>query len=309
MGPLATGSDGGGSIRVPSALCGVVGLKASMGRIPVRGDASPLDTVVVVGPITRTVRDNAFMLNAVAGPDPASPFSLLDEGFDYLANLEGASVAGVRVAYSPDLGAGPIEPEVRDTVRDAVAVFGDELGASVTLVEVDLPDPLEYFGDWWGPQAVAGLADLEAMGVELDPEHPLLPIIDKGREMSAAEYAHVIFKKRGELHGVFAEIFREHELLMWPTTPMVAFPHPGKEGGPTRVAGEAVRFPALQNQRYTEAIAHAGYPAITVPAGWTVDGLPVGLQIAGRHGADAAVLRAAAVFEQARPWADRRPRL
>jgi Asp-tRNA(Asn)/Glu-tRNA(Gln) amidotransferase A subunit family amidase len=97
--------------------------------------------------------------------------------------------------------------------------------------------------------------------------------------------------------------------LMWPTTPMAAFPHPGEEGGPTSVGGVPVQRPPFQNQRYTEAISHAGYPAITVPAGWTKDGLPVGLQIAGRHEADAAVLIAAAAFEAARPWSSRRPAL
>jgi Asp-tRNA(Asn)/Glu-tRNA(Gln) amidotransferase A subunit family amidase len=90
---------------------------------------------------------------------------------------------------------------------------------------------------------------------------------------------------------------------------MAAFPHPGDAGGPTSVAGQDVRYPPLQNQRYTEAISHAGYPAITVPAGWTDDVLPVGLQIAGHHAADAAVLTAAAAFEEAQPWSSRRPAL
>lgn len=309
MGPLATGSDGGGSIRVPSALCGAVGLKASRGRIPFRGDGSPLETVVVVGPITRTVRDNALMLNVVAGPDPYEMFAIQETGVDYLAALDDASVTDLRVAYSPELGDLPIEPEVREIVRRAVAVFGDELGAHVDEVAIDLPDVLKYFVDWWAPQLVMGFDELAAEGVDVTPEELHRPLIDHALSMNSAQYAHVQFGTRERIHHAFADVFLEHDLLMWPTTPMVAFPHPGAAGGPTAVAGQPVEWPVLQNQRYTEAIAHAGYPAITVPAGWTQDGLPVGLQIAGPHAADAAVLRAAAVFEEARPWADRRPPL
>lgn len=309
MGPLATGSDGGGSIRVPSSLCGAVGLKASRGRIPVRSDGSPLDQVLVVGPITRTVRDNALMLSVVAGPDPYEMFALQETGVDYLAALEDASVDGLRIAYSPDLGAPPIEPEVRDVVRAAAGVFDSELGAGVDQIVIQLPDAIDYFIGWWGPQAVMGIEELTTSGVEVAETDVNRPLIEKVRQMTAVDYARVQFQWRERIHRAFAEIFLEHDLLIWPTTPMVAFPHPGPIGGPTHVAGEAARYPALQNQRYTEAIAHAGYPAITIPAGFTEDGLPVGLQIAGPHGADAAVLRAAAAFERARPWADRRPSL
>ena len=309
MGPLATGSDGGGSIRVPSAHCGVVGLKASPGRIPVRGEGSSVEQVTVVGPITRTVRDAALMLGIVAGPDPFEMFAIQASGFDYLGALAGASVAGLRVAYSPDLGAPPIEPEVRDIVRRAASVFEAELGARVEEVPIDLPDPLDYFAGWWGPQAALGDEELAASGVYIEPPPAVQAVLEPARGMTAIDYARVQFEQRRAIHDAFATIFLDHDLLVWPTTPMVAFPHPGEAGGPTSVAGQAVRLPALQNQRYTEAVSHAGYPAITVPAGWTADGLPVGLQIAARHAADADVLIAAAAFEQARPWSQRRPAL
>jgi Asp-tRNA(Asn)/Glu-tRNA(Gln) amidotransferase A subunit family amidase len=114
---------------------------------------------------------------------------------------------------------------------------------------------------------------------------------------------------RATIHEEFARVFDEHDLLIFPTTPMVAYPHPGDDFGPLEVAGEKARVPVLENMRCTEAIAHAGYPAITVPCGFTEEGLPVGLQIAAGHGQDAAVLRAAAAFESASPWVDRRPQL
>lgn len=164
MGPLATGSDGGGSIRVPSGLCGAVGLKASRGRIPFRGDGSPLEQVAVVGPIRRTLHDNALMLNVVAGPDPYEMFALEETGVDYLAALKGASVTGLRIAYSPDRET-PIEPEVRDTVRAAAGVFDGELGADVEEVAIELPDSIDYFIGWWGPQSVMGIEDLAAVGI------------------------------------------------------------------------------------------------------------------------------------------------
>jgi Asp-tRNA(Asn)/Glu-tRNA(Gln) amidotransferase A subunit family amidase len=309
IGPLATGSDGGGSIRVPSALCGAVGLKASRGRIPYRGDGSPLEQVEVVGPITRTVRDNAMMLNVVAGPDPFEMFALQETGVDYLAALDGASVAGLRIAYSPDLGAPPIEPDVREIVRQAASVFATDLGAHVDEIVIDLPDVFDYFIGWWGPQSAMLNEDLEAAGEGADPDEQHRPLLKRAYAMSAVEYARVQFEQREAIHRAFAEVFLDHDLLVWPTTPMAAYPHPGDARGPTTVAGQQARLPGLQNQRYTEAISHAGYPAITVPAGWTDDGLPVGLQIAGHHAADAAVLIAAAAFEEARPWAQRRPAL
>jgi Asp-tRNA(Asn)/Glu-tRNA(Gln) amidotransferase A subunit family amidase len=217
------------------------------------------------------------------------------------------SVKGLRIAYSPDLGAPPIEPDVRDIVRDAVAAFDTDLSAHVEQVVVDLPDAIDYFIDWWGPQILMELDDLRAEGIDLAPLAHVESALSSARAMTAVDYARVMFRQRERIHRVFAEIFVNYELLAWPTTPMTAYPHPGEAGGPTTVAGQEARAPELQNQRYTEAISHAGYPAITVPAGWTADGLPVGLQIASRHGADALVLIAAAALEEARPWCHRRP--
>lgn len=310
LGPLATGSDGGGSIRVPSSFCGAVGLKASLGRIPDATEVSPLDTVGVVGPITRTVADNALMLNSIAGPDPRVPFSLLESGFDFLADLEGASVAGLRVAFSPDLGQPGIEADVAAGVADAASFFESDLGAMVEKIDIDLPDPYEYFYKWWGPYALLEVAGLEAEGKDLAKTQPLLlEFADAVKGMTAAEVAYTEMVERAELHGAFATVFESHDLMIWPTTAMTAFPHPGPEGGPTEVGGWKSPRPTLENQRLTEAVSHAGYPAVTIPCGFNEDGLPIGLQIAAGHGQDAAVLRAAAAFEAARPWADRRPQL
>jgi Asp-tRNA(Asn)/Glu-tRNA(Gln) amidotransferase A subunit family amidase len=307
MGPLATGSDGGGSIRVPAAYCGVVGLKPSLGRIPIYSEQPIYDDVDVVGPMSRTVTDAALMLSVVAGPHPHDPYSLLENGIDYVAALEGASLRGVRIGFSRDLGAGPVEPEVTRALEQAAGRLQDDCGAIVEEVEVSLPDPLEYFLRFW-PAFMA--LELDAIEGDDSESNPIfVKWAKRAHEQSAVEFVRNAVVTRGEVHRVFAELFMTHDLLLWPTVPSVAFPHPGPAGGPLEVAGQKVKYPEMDNQRYTEAISHAGYPAITVPCDFSRDGLPIGMQLAAGHGADAAVLRAAAVYEAAFPWADRRPPL
>lgn len=310
LGPLATGSDGGGSIRVPSSLCGTVGLKASLGRIPDATEISQFDTVSVVGPITRTVADNALMLNSIAGPNPDVVFSLLETDFDFLADIEGASVSGLRIAFSPDLGYPGVEPDVAAGLSKAAEVFEADLGAKVDSVELQLPDPFDYFIKWWGPYISLEMNQMISEGHDLSESHPVMvEFVEQVKDMTAADHAYTELVERSALHQAFADVFRDHDLLIWPTTAMVAFPHPGEVGGPTEVGGRQSQTPTLENQRLTEAISHAGYPAITIPCGFNEDGMPIGLQIAACHGQDAAVLRAAAAFEEAHPWADLRPNL
>ena len=306
FGPLATGSDGGGSIRVPSAFCGVVGLKASPGRIPLGHEGSLWDTVDVVGPMTRTVADAALVLSAVAGPDPDDPVSLPAPAEDYLAATSNPSVAGWRVAFSRDLGNPPVEPGVSECVERAAQAFEGELGASLEQVDIQLPDPFEYFWKWWGPE-IALLLEEDGGVTRDDLDARTLEQVERVHSWTAVDYARTQGEERSRIHAAFAEIFRDHDLLLMPTTAMVAFPHPGPLGGPPHVAGHESACPMLENQRFTEAVAHAGYPVITVPCGFTSENLPVGLQIAGRHGAEADVLRAAAAFEAAAPWGQRRP--
>lgn len=308
FGPLATGSDGGGSIRVPSSFCGVVGLKSSRGRIPVNTRESSYESVQVVGPITRTVADSALMLNAVAGPHPYDAMSLPADGVDYLAGIADASVKGLRVAYCADLGSGPMEPEVARLVAQAAECFDGVLGANVEIVNIQLPDVYEYFVSWWGPTLDLMIRqDILPFG-HLEESHPLiLEFARRAEKFSAADYYHTQSVVRSQIHSAFADVFQKFDLLIWPTTSMVAFPHPINALGPSHIAGVQVAEPALVNQRLTEAVSHAGFPAISVPAGFTEQGLPVGLQIAAGHGRDLAVLRAAAAFESASPWASQRP--
>lgn len=308
LAPLATGSDGGGSIRVPASMCGVVGLKASSGRIPFGGETTgAYETVTVTGPMTRTVADAALMLDVVAGPHPLDAVCLLDDG-KYLASLAGASLEGKRVAYSPDLGRGPVDPETARVVREAVGRLAADGGAHVEQVEISLPDPYDYFEKWWGPYMAQEVDALIGEGMMLaDFPAEIQRLYPKVSGMSARDFAYVQMVTRTRIFRTFADLFSRYDLLVWPTTPMPAFPHPGAVGGPAQIDGVPSRWPAVENQRLTEAIAHAGCPAITVPAGFTRDGMPVGLQIAAARGADSAVLQAAAAFESIAPWAHVRP--
>ncbi|MFE4675531.1 amidase [Streptomyces sp. NPDC056723] len=309
LAPLATGSDGGGSIRVPASMCGVVGLKATSGRIPFGSAGSgAYETVTVTGPLTRTVADAAFMLDVVAGPYADDAVCLLDQEADYLVALGMASLRGKRVAYSPDLGAGSVDLETARVVREAVQLLAVDGGAQVEQVELSLPDPLDYFEKWWGPYLAQEVDALAEEGLELgDFPLPMQEFYRRTSGMSAREFAYTQMVTRTEIFREFASLFATYDFLVWPTTPMPAFAHPGPLGGPTEVGGVAARWPSIENQRLTEAIAHAGCPAISVPAGFTRDGLPVGLQIAAVRGADAAVLQAAAAFEAIAPWAHLRP--
>lgn len=311
FGPLSTGSDGGGSIRVPSSYCGTVGLKCSRGRIPIWSEGNPFETVDVVGPMTRTVADTALMLNVVAGPHHYDPYSLLDTDTDYVRAIADASVRGFRVAYSPDLGNPPIEPAVLAGLAQAAATF-EQMGAFVEPVDIHLPDPMEYFVAWWAPFIKLTLEDnvLGPSGGSAIESHPLFVEFTRHADrMTAVDHLRVQLHQREQIHRALADVFLAYDVLVTATTPSVAFHHPGSIGGPTTVAGKTVTQPSLDNQRNTEALSHAGYPAISIPAGFSPEGLPIGLQICGPHGADALVLQVAAAFETAQPWRGRRPRL
>ncbi|MER6557150.1 amidase [Streptomyces sp. NPDC001027] len=309
--PLAWGSDGGGSIRIPASCCGVVGLKASMGRIPVHGEGDVYGSVDTSGPLTRTVTDCALMLQATAGPDLRDPLSLPASPTPFTDALRDLSLCGLRIAYSADLGHGHVASQVLRRVEEAGAVFTDVLGASVRPVEVELPDPLQYFQDFWAPAFAVGLRDLvEAHGWDPGASHPMISAIgDLASSRSAVDHWRTSVQTRARISEGFAAVFADYDLLITPTMPTTVFPHPGPAGGPAENEGHPVAFPAIDFHRLTEPASHAGLPALSVPCGFDDAGLPVGLQIIGPHHADAAVLQAAAAFEQATAWHTRRPPL
>jgi Asp-tRNA(Asn)/Glu-tRNA(Gln) amidotransferase A subunit family amidase len=308
FGPIANGSDGGGSIRVPASVCGVVGLKPTLGRIPFNTRAYSYESVSTCGPLSRSVRDAALALTLSHGPHRYDPLCLLESGVDFTAATRDASIRGLRVAYSPDLGSGPVAADTAAVVRAAAQSFEADLGAVVSPIEISLPDPMQYFLDFWEPFIAHEQIEFIAGGGQIDDEvRERFPLVARALARSALDFAGTLSSTRTRIHSAFADVFAEHDLLIWPTTPSTAFRHPAEAGYPEEIGGVALSQPGLDNQRLTEAISHAGFPAITVPAGWTKDGLPVGLQIAADRGRDDLVLQAAAAFEVARPWADRKP--
>jgi aspartyl-tRNA(Asn)/glutamyl-tRNA(Gln) amidotransferase subunit A len=298
LGPLATGTDGAGSIRIPAACCGIVGLKPSYGRVPVY--PAPLD-LAATGPMTRTVRDAALLLDVMAGPDERDRFSLPDNEPSYLANCEGG-VRGWRIAWSADLGYAVVDPEVRAICEAAARRFSD-LGAHVEAADPGFDDPREVILILFYAQLGAQLADLPPeRWALLDPG--LATVLEGYRTLTAFEYGAMTLR-RNALWERVRRFFDQYDLLL---TPSLAVP-PFELGieGPTTVAGREVG--RLGWTPFTFPFNLTGQPAVSLPCGFTADGLPVGLQIVGRRNNDLAVLRAAAAFEEALPWADRWPAL
>jgi aspartyl-tRNA(Asn)/glutamyl-tRNA(Gln) amidotransferase subunit A len=290
MGPLAVGTDGGGSIRIPCAFTGIFGIKASFGRVPA-WPLSPFGTVAHVGPMTRSVADAALMLNVLALPDARDWHALPYEPRDWRTGLD-QGIADLRIAYSPDLGYAKVDKEIKEIVSKAVKVFED-LGAKVEEKNPGFEDPAPLFMAHW----FSGAAFL-LKGIPKD-KHEL---IDAGlREMAAQGEnvsAHDILDaqmKRGAL-GTHMNLFhRDYDLLVTPTLSIPAF-DAGKE-----VADKMLQSRWTDWTPFTFPFNLTQQPAASIPCGLTAAGLPVGLHLVGPKYADALVLRAARAFETARP--------
>lgn len=300
MGPLALGSDFAGSVRIPAAACGVVGLKPSPGRLPNAG-GNPWDTISVEGPLARTVRDVALFLEVLSGPDERDPLSLPAASF--LAACD-EPLGRPRVAWSLDLGYATVDARVAAVAEGAAHVFAD-LGCDVDEAHPGFADPAGLENRYAAAMYAAQLEPhLAAWAERMDPA--LLRFIHRGAAMPAVEYVR-LFDQRATLYRTTAAFFARYDLLLTPTIAVPPFPiHE-----PTSSAVDD--RPAAQRGYgwipFTYPFNLTGNPAISIPAGWTADGLPIGLQIVGPCHGEAAVLRAAAAFEAARPWADRRPPL
>jgi aspartyl-tRNA(Asn)/glutamyl-tRNA(Gln) amidotransferase subunit A len=309
MGPFAIGSDGGGSVRIPSSFCGLFGMKASWGRVPlypgVKDERYPgvssWESLEHIGPMSRTVADGALMLSVIAGPDDRDRNTLPPPDFDWMAVLEG-DLKGLRVAYSPDWGYAAVDPRVREVVGRAVAVFERDLGCHVEEASPGWENPYEAF---WGlvinETDLVGMRRLaDELGDRMTPH--LREVLQA--EWTAEQLTSAVMTRKAVYNRMW-RFMRNYDLLL---TPTLAVP-PFETGiqGPTVIDGREVdQFEWLA---FTFPLNMTGQPAATVPAGFTDDGLPIGLQIVGRHLDDPLVLRASAAFEAAAPWRDRWPPL
>ena len=302
LGPLAEGSDLAGSIRMPASFCGVVGFKPSPGRIPRYPNGNAWNTMSFNGPLTRTVADAALMFQTMVGPDDRDPLSLPDTGEDFSAAVQGeVHLKGLRVAWTPDLRMVPVEPVVQEICAGAVRVFAD-LGCHIEENSPDCRGAHELFSVLNANLRTAAVGDYaETWAAQMDPL--LVWRLEQGRALSLRDVGKAE-TARTALYQRVRQFFETYDLLLLPTT--VAPPYAAHGGYPTTVAGRPISTP-YEILLLTYAFNVTGQPAISVPAGWTAEGLPIGLQIVGRRHADALVLRAAAAFEAAAPWAQRRP--
>jgi aspartyl-tRNA(Asn)/glutamyl-tRNA(Gln) amidotransferase subunit A len=301
MGPLALGSDGGGSIRIPAAFCGVYGFKPSYGRVPHRAGFPGFAHVSHVGPIARTVRDAALMLDVVAGGDDRDRQSLPDQPGAYVDACDG-DVKGLHVAWTPDLGYASVDPRVVEICGDAAAEF-ESLGCHVEVVSPGWENPEELFGTMIAAQFYAAWSDhLPEAESRLDPT--LVKFIRRGGAVTARDYIRAVERVDAYWREVHAFLER-FDLLLMPT--VAVLPFAAGQAPPREIRGEPVSV--LGWMPFAFPFNLTGQPAASVPAGWTEDGLPVGLQIVGRRHADATVLAACAALEEARPWSERRPEL
>lgn len=299
LGPVALGTDGGGSVRIPAAFCNVIGFKPSYGRVPQHPGFPGWEHVSHIGPLARSVRDAALVLDVIAGSDDRDRESLPGEAGSYLDACAGG-VDGLNVAWTPDLGYARVEPAVLELCGDAAAEF-ETLGCHVEVVNPGWDSPEDAFATLIAAQFYAAWSDeLPAAEEKLDPT--LVKLVRKGGTVSARDYVKALGRVRTYWQEVrtFLERF---DLLLTPTTAVAPF----EAGGwaPRDIDGE--RVSPLGWMPFTYPFNLTGQPAASVPAGFTADGLPVGLQIVGRRHADHMVLAACAAFEAARPWSARRP--
>ena len=291
LGPLALGTDGGGSIRIPCHFTGIPGLKPTFGRVPAY-PPSPFGMLAHTGPMARTVQDCALLLNVLAGADLRDPYMLPRDGIDYRKGLEDG-VKGLRIAFSPALGyARHIHPEVAAAVARAAKTFA-ELGAHVDAVDPGFADPRDAWLTLWYSGAAKILGHLTAdERKRLDPG--LRVHVERGEKISAVDFL-VADAARTDL-GRHMQLFHQrYDLLLCPSVAV-----------PALKVGTDLSDPAHQKEwidwtPFSYPFNLTRQPAASVPCGLTSDGLPIGLQIVGPLYADALVLRAMRAFETTYP--------
>jgi amidase/aspartyl-tRNA(Asn)/glutamyl-tRNA(Gln) amidotransferase subunit A len=311
--PLCEGTDGGGSTRIPSSWCGVYGYKQSFGRVPlvIRPNAfRGTEPFIFEGPITRTVEDAALAMSVLAGYDSRDPYSI-ENDVDFIAALRG-SVAGKRIAYTRDYGIFPVDRRVTAVVDKAVLAL-EEAGARVEEVKIGIPRSQRELSDVWcryiAPHQVSAIEGFKSEGIDLLRDHrddfppELLHWNEIGRRLTVTEYL-ADQAARSEVYDALRTVLDRYDLLVSPTLACLAVENAtdGNTVGPAEINGEAID--RLIGWCMTYLINFIGYPAASVPAGLSENGLPVGMQIVGKRYADGDVIAASAEFERLRPWMD-----
>ena len=297
--PFSLGTDGGGSIRIPSSLCGLFGIKAQFSRVPLFPiPATP--TLAHVGPLARTVRDAALLLSAISGHDRRDPFAVAGPVPDYLGACE-QSVKGMRIAWSPTFGYARSDPEILAITEKAARAF-EQFGCQVDEVAAPFGDePLDIWrAEFYGGVGTKLKGLLTDSPEQLDPA--VVAMLADALKLSIEEYFTRVFA-RYAFRETVREFFEDYDLLLSPVLPVAAF-----ETGLDVPPGWEDRDP-VSWVYYTYPFNTTGQPAASIPAGFTKSGLPVGLQMVARINSETDIFRAAAAFEEAFPWADKKPQL
>jgi amidase len=298
--PLADGSDMGGSLRNPGNFCNIVGFRTSPGRVPVWPRLAGWFPIPVQGPMARTVQDSALMLSAIAGPDPRAPISIAEPGNLFIRTLD-RDFNGVRIAWSKDLGELPVDPRVTQVLESQRHVFED-LGCIVEEGQPDFSGADEIFKVWraWGFELQ--FAELLKSHRELMKDSVIWNI-EQGQKLTGPELGRAEVQ-RTELYHRVRKFMKHHEFLICPVNQVPPFDINQRWIEEINGVKMTTYIDWMKSCYY---ITITGLPAISVPCGFTPEGLPVGMQIVGRHNDDFGVLQLAHAFEQATGVWKRRP--
>lgn len=316
MGPIAEGSDLGGSLRIPASFCGVVGFRTSPGVVPSYPTYLAWDPLPVNGPLARTVLDTALMLSVIAGPDPRAPMSIPVDRARWLQAAQPPEITAQttatgsnrptvkpewKIAWSPDLGIIPVDSEVARIAEGAARAF-QQIGAVVEQAHPDFSGVGDITRTTRGARmATVHQSLLPKWRDQMNPD--LVLNIEYGLGLTALQWGQAEVARTALWHRV-RTFFETFDFLLTPTVAVPPFPV--ETDYPKEINGHPIET-YIDWFLLTYAITLTGLPAISVPAGWTAAGLPVGLQIVGPWRGEAEVLQAAAAFEAIRPWAHRWP--
>ena len=300
LGPLAQGSDGGGSIRVPSCLCGVYGLKPNYGRVPRLWTKASFYRLSHNGPITRYVKDAALMLDVMAGSDTIDKYTLSNPGYSFLKTLEEIPKK-IKIGYSMDLGfVKAINPEIKKIVLNAVHEF-EKLNWDVEEAKIKV----KHAYITYATILAAALASdykkyLKEWKDKMTPS--FVKMIEAGTHITGIDVMRAEQRSIG-FYNYFTSIFKNYDIILTPTTTVPAFEL--NKLFPEEIDGKPASL--TDWMPYTYLFNLTGHPAASIPCGWTSDGLPIGMQIIGRRADERTVLQVSRAFEKLSPWQEKRP--
>ena len=293
--PIATGSDGGGSIRIPASFSGLFGAKGTFGRIP-KGGGPEGSFTSVHGCMSRSVRDTARFWDCTVGSDERDPYSLPHPGISYESVLA-QTPTGLRAVWSADLGYGVSAREVADAALAAAQALASATNMQWTDGKIELKDMSVAWGLFNHPGTWLDVRDFWPDRAEEFTPPIRSAVADAERRFSLTEVARAV-ERRHENNVLLADAFENVDVIFTPTTGTTAFRAEGRP--PMTVDGRELRN--VMHSLFTFPFNISGHPAVSVPCGFDTEGLPIGLQIVGRRHADHVLLQLAAAFEQVRPW-------